>query len=176
MPAPTDPAELRAYRNSRLYRSLIRVLRVYNRFLVEEVQARGFELQPSFPSLLANLDLEGSRIGVLAMRAGVTRQAAGQLLVEIEAAGFVSLTPDPDDGRATLVQFTPKGRKLFAAVIQVVEEFDRRLADILTEKDFDLMRANLAMIADRIDPEGALGSVDRAKPEPFVKPRTKTRR
>ena len=33
------------------------------------------------------VEAEGTRIGVLALRAGVTRQAAGQLLREIERAG-----------------------------------------------------------------------------------------
>ncbi len=73
-----DPAtELRRYRNSRLYRSLTRTLRVYNRLLVERLHERGFtDFSPAFPSMLSNLDMAGTRIGVLAMRAGVTRRAA----------------------------------------------------------------------------------------------------
>src|SRR6185503_9199394 len=40
---PRHRAALRAYRNSKLYRSLTRTLRVYNRRLVAALQARGFE-------------------------------------------------------------------------------------------------------------------------------------
>ena len=78
---PKDIRTLRQYRNSRLYRSLTRTLRVYNRRLLERLHDRGFtDFTPSFPTLLSNLDTRGTRIGVLAMRGGVTRQAAGQLL------------------------------------------------------------------------------------------------
>src|SRR4029078_8072605 len=88
--------ELRRYRNSRLYRSLTRTLRVYNRWLVARLHERGFEeFSPACPQILSNLDTEGTRVGVLAARAGVTRQAAGQLLREIERCGYVDRQAHP---------------------------------------------------------------------------------
>src|SRR5262245_53192765 len=124
-PTSKDIAAVRQYRNSRLYRSLTRTLRAYNRLVLERLHARGFtDFAPSFPSLLSNLDTRGTRIGVLAVRAGVTRQAAGQLLREIERRGYVERRAAPDDARATTVHFTARGRRLLATVFELVEEIE----------------------------------------------------
>ena len=119
---PNDIRALRQYRNSRLYRSLTRTLRVYNRLLLERLHDRGFtDFAPSFPALLSNLDTRGTRIGVLAMRGGVSRQAAGQLLREIARCGYVELRAARDDARATTVHFTARGRRLLATVFELVD-------------------------------------------------------
>jgi DNA-binding MarR family transcriptional regulator len=162
MPAPPGTlAALRRHRNSRLYRSLTRTLRVYNRLLLTRLKARGFtDFSPAFPSLLSNLDTGGTRIGVLAMRAGVTRQAAGQLLREIEKCGYVERRTAPDDARATSVHFTARGRRLLATVLELVEQIEGDFSASLKPGEFDRVRDGLYSIADRIDPGGALGTGD----------------
>ena len=158
---PRDPAALRAYRNSKLYRSLARTLRAYNRRLVDGLRARGFEdFSPAFPALLSNLDAVGTRIGVLAVRAGVTRQAAGQLLREIERCGYVERRAAPDDARATMICFTGRGQRLLATVLELVEEIEGEFAATLKRGDFERLRDGLLRIADRIDPGGRLGEGD----------------
>jgi DNA-binding MarR family transcriptional regulator len=159
---PTDIRALRQYRNSRLYRSLTRTLRVYNRLLLERLHDRGFtDFAPSFPALLSNLDTRGTRIGVLAMRGGVSRQAAGQLLKEIERCGYVELKAARDDARATTVHFTARGRRLLATVFELVDTIERDFASALEPGSYDKVRAGLLRIADKVDPGGALGAGDR---------------
>jgi DNA-binding MarR family transcriptional regulator len=159
---PTDIRALRQYRNSRLYRSLTRTLRVYNRLLLERLHERGFtDFAASFPALLSNLDTRGTRIGVLAMRGGVSRQAAGQLLKEIERCGYVELRAARDDARATTVHFTARGRRLLATVFELVEAIERDFAKALEPGGYDAVREGLLRIADEVDPGGALGSGDR---------------
>ena len=159
---PKDQEEFRAYRNRKLYRSLFRIMRVYNRVIADELTRRGFtDFSPAFPAMLSNLDVEGTRIGVLAARAGVTRQAAGQLLAEIEKAGFAVTKPDPDDGRATLAMFTPKGKRLLANIKEIVDEFEAGLADHIGQRDLDQLLASAATIANALDPDGAFGAADR---------------
>jgi DNA-binding MarR family transcriptional regulator len=143
------------------------------------LRAAGFEdFSPAFPSLLSNLDTEGTRIGILAARAGVTRQAAGQLLREIQGCGYVEMRSIPHDARATLVRFTSRGRKLLSTVLELVEEIERDFATSLPEGSFDHLRDTLLAIADRIDPEGALGSGDRpdTTPEQIRRPVPPARR
>lgn len=153
-----DATALRRYRNSKLYRSLTRTLRVYNRRMVAGLHARGFtDFSAAFPALLSNLDLNGTRIGVLAMRAGVTRQAAGQLLREIARCGYVDLRPAPDDARATVVCFTARGKRLLASVADLVEEIEGEFARELPNGQFAVLTRGLRHIADHIDPGGALG-------------------
>ena len=160
-PLWTNPAKLREYRNTRLYRPLARTLRVYNRRMVDGLHARGFtDFSPGFPSLLSNLDVEGTRIGVLAKRAGVTRQAAGQLLREIETCGYVERRRAADDARATVVRFTGRGRRLLAAVFELVEEIEEEFSGVLAPGEFDQLRDTLLRLANRIDPVGAFGASD----------------
>jgi DNA-binding MarR family transcriptional regulator len=156
-----DVRKLRRYRNSKLYRSLTRVLRVYNKRLLAGLHARGFDdFAPAFPTLLSNLDTEGTRIGVLAARAGVSRQAAGQLLRAIEACGYVETRSHPEDARATTVHFTARGRRLLATVFELVEEIEGDFAQLLTAGRYEKVKEGLLQIADHIDPEGALGEGD----------------
>jgi DNA-binding MarR family transcriptional regulator len=152
---------LRKSRNTKLYRSLTRTLRAYNRLLVERLHACGFDdFSPAFPSLLTNLDADGTRIGVLARRAGVTRQAAGQLLRELERCGYVRRWDSPTDARATVIAFTPRGKRLLATVLELVEQIEGDFATMLGSGEFDRAREALFQIADRVDPGGALGAGD----------------
>ena len=158
---PSDTNAVRLHRNSRLYRSLTRTLRVYNRRLIEGLHARGFtDFSPAFPALLSNLDTRGTRIGVLAARAGVTRQAAGQLLREIERCGYVERRASSDDARARVVQFTQRGRRMLATVLELVEAIEGDFEANLKRGAFERVRLGLLEIADRIDPGGALGTDD----------------
>jgi DNA-binding MarR family transcriptional regulator len=165
-----DPVRLREYRNTRLYRPLARVLRVYTRRIVVGLHARGFtDFSIGFPPLLSNLDVEGTRIGVLAKRAGVTRQAAGQLVREIESCGYVERRASADDARATVVRFTARGRRLLAAVFELVEEIEADFSRALTPAELDSLRDMLLRLANRIDPVGAFGAGDE-------RPRRRSRR
>ena len=52
----------------------------------------------------------GVRLGELADRAGVTKQAISQQVAHLAARGYVRVAPDPDDSRAKRVTLTDKGR------------------------------------------------------------------
>ncbi len=56
-----------------------------------------------------HLDLAGSRLTQLAQRAGMSKQAMGDLVSQCEAWGLVTREPDALDGRARKVCFTPSG-------------------------------------------------------------------
>jgi DNA-binding MarR family transcriptional regulator len=157
----TEAKALRNYRESKLYRPLARTFRLYNRMIVASLHARGFaDFSPAFPQLLSNLDAAGTRINVLAARAGVTRQAAGQLLAEIERCGYIDRRPAPDDARATVVRFTARGRRLLTTIFSLVEEIESRFAEIAGADELKRMVAALSRLADALDPGGAFGHDD----------------
>ena len=106
--------------------------------------------------LLSNLDTSGSHIGTLARRAGVTRQAAGQLLAQIERCGYVELKASPHDTRATMVRFTARGRRMLAVVIELIEAIDAEWAALIGEKAFEQAQQALFRVAESADPGGAL--------------------
>ena len=74
-----------------------------------------------------HLALQGSRLTELAGRAGMTKQAMGDLVTQCEAWGLVVRVPDPTDARARQVRFTESGlawlNAFHAAVQQAEAEF-----------------------------------------------------
>ena len=84
-----------------------------------------------------HLAREGSRLTELAERAGMTKQAMGDLVTQCEAWGLVTREPDPRDARARLVCFTVTGlawlQAFHDAVSQAEKEFRAEVgADVAT--------------------------------------------
>jgi DNA-binding MarR family transcriptional regulator len=74
-----------------------------------------------------HLALEGSRLTELALRAGMSKQAMGDLVDQCEAWGLVTREADPLDARARRVKFTATGlawlQAFREAVAQAESEF-----------------------------------------------------
>ena len=74
-----------------------------------------------------HLELGGTRLTDLAQKAGMSKQAMGDLVDQSEAWGLVTREADPRDARARLVQFTPTGllwlQAFKDAVAQAESEF-----------------------------------------------------
>ena len=84
--------------------------------MLAEVSSCGFKnMTPAFVSLVSLLDATGSRPTILAQRTGITKQAIGQLVRELEARGYVEQVPDTTDTRAKIVRLTKRGVALHAA-------------------------------------------------------------
>ena len=66
----------------------------------------------------------------------------------------------PDDSRATLVYFTPRGHRLLGAILDLVETIESDFANSLPPGEFDRVRHGLRQIADKVDPLGVLGAGD----------------
>lgn len=78
-----------------------------------------------------HLALEGSRLTELAVRAGMSKQAMGDLVDQCEAWGLVRREADGRDKRARRVCFTDTGLAWLAAFEQAVAQADREFrADV----------------------------------------------
>jgi DNA-binding MarR family transcriptional regulator len=76
-------------------------------------QASAGDLTPSQISVLAHLDRNGpTTVTALARAEGVRSQSMGATIAVLEAAGLVKGSPDPDDGRQTILSLTPACREL----------------------------------------------------------------
>lgn len=111
--------------------TLIGLLRRTSRRMVEEItermEAAGFPDSPArhYP-VFENLDPAGTRLTVLATRAGITHQAMAQLVAELEQRGIVERLPDPSDGRARLVRLTADGRKIVKAALKEIAAIEEK--------------------------------------------------
>ena len=80
-----------------------------------------------------HLALEGARLTDLAVSAGMSKQAMGDLVDQCEAWGLVTREADPLDARARRVRFTPTGlawlQAFKEAVAQAEAEFRAEVGD-----------------------------------------------
>jgi DNA-binding MarR family transcriptional regulator len=71
-------------------------------------QASAGDLTPSQMSVLMHLDRHGpTTVTELARAEGVRSQSMGATIAALETAGWVQGSPDPDDGRQTILSLTP---------------------------------------------------------------------
>jgi len=99
-------------------------------------------------ALLPHIALEGTRATELARAIGVSKQAIGQLVAELEDMGFVERVPDPSDGRAKLVRFTRRGRPWLLDGLKLLGEIEAELEEQIGARRMrDLHRA-LATLHD----------------------------
>lgn len=123
-----------ANRAERRQITVISLLRRTNHLMVNEItdrlQASGFpDSPPSFHPIFENLDPEGTRLTVLAARAGLTHQSVGEVVTELERRGYVERIPDPTDKRARLVSLTDRGRDLVRAAVRHIADIEREWGD-----------------------------------------------
>jgi DNA-binding MarR family transcriptional regulator len=104
-------AELDAVRASSLATELHALSGKLKRRLRE--QASAGDLTPSQTSVLAQLDRDGpTTVTALARAEGVRPQSMGATIAGLEAAAMVKGSPDPRDGRQTILTLTPACREL----------------------------------------------------------------
>ena len=94
--------------------------------MYRRVAAAGYPgLRPSHGCVFRYLDVDGSRLAELAERSGMTKQAFGEHVANVEALGYVERVADPQDGRAKLVVPTPRGREALILGRQVFADLER---------------------------------------------------
>jgi DNA-binding MarR family transcriptional regulator len=107
-------------------------------------QEAGGELSPTLLAALGTISRHGPLTpSELAQRERVQRPTATRLLARLEAPGYVTRTPDPQDGRSSLVAITPDGRALLEDLRHRKDAFlARRLRTLSTEDRATLRRAS----------------------------------
>ena len=107
---------------------LFKAARLINEDAIARVRKRtGEPVRVAHTALLPHVDLEGTRLTELARRMGVTKQAVGQLVDELEQMGQLERVPDPEDSRAKLVRFSKRGRKGLLDGLAVLRELEAEL-------------------------------------------------
>jgi DNA-binding MarR family transcriptional regulator len=93
--------------------------------LVERLHGAGYrDHTAAHHPVFENIDRDGTRLTVLAARAGMTHQSMGELVQTLERRGYLERRPDPSDGRATLVTLTRHGRQAARQAIAEIAEIE----------------------------------------------------
>jgi DNA-binding MarR family transcriptional regulator len=116
------------------------------------LRAAGHDATLAQARLFARLPEEGIRLTDLAESAQVTKQTAGFLVDQLQAAGYVERVPDPSDARARLVRVAPRGERLRTVAARVEEEVTAEWTEHLGRRDMAELRRIMARLREVTDP------------------------
>ena len=114
-------------------------------------------MRGSFGRLLCTLPAGGVRPTAMAADMGITKQALGERLRELEDRGWIVSTPDPDDGRALLVRRTAAGTRIRGRTERAIASMEQDWAErvgaeryrVFTEVLAELGGCSDEVVADR---------------------------
>jgi DNA-binding MarR family transcriptional regulator len=128
--------------------ALLRVpAQAIHRRIITELNAAGFDdLRVPHMAVLQFPGPDGVRPGVLAERAGMSRQAMNQLLRSLEGLGYIARSAAPDEGRAVLVRLTKRGRAAYAKIHEILRAIEREWSAELGPKRFAQLKELLLAV------------------------------
>jgi DNA-binding MarR family transcriptional regulator len=105
--------------------------------LIRELNAAGFhELRPPHMAVLQFPGPDGVRPGVLAERAGISKQAMNQLLGSLEEYGYITRSDSPNGGRARVVRFTKRGHDAYSRIHGILRDIEHEWSEELGPERF----------------------------------------
>ena len=125
---------------------------------VSRLDAAGYtDLRPMHGLVFQVLHGPGMTSSELAEQLGVTKQAAGQIIDDLERRGYVERRPHPAGGRRKLVVLTGKALEHLSVAGRVLRELERELTEKLQRAGLRVPRRELAAIirslaGDRLPP------------------------
>lgn len=128
--------------------ALLRVpAQAIHRRIIKELNTAGFDdLRLPHMAVLQFPGPDGVRPGMLAERAGMSKQAMNQLLRSLEALGYVARSDAPGEGRARIVRLTKRGRAAYATIHDILRDIEREWIDELGPKQFADLKRLLARV------------------------------
>lgn len=114
---------------------------------VGRLNAAGYsDLRPMHGLVFQLLRGAGSTSSELAEQLGVTKQAAGLMVDDLEKRGYVERRHHPAGGRRRLVVLTDKAREHMTVAGTIMREMEDQLAARLHERGMRVPRVELAAI------------------------------
>lgn len=138
------------------FQSLFRTARLIQESVIAAIRERtGKPVRYAHATLLPHVDMEGTRQTVIAERLGISKQAVGQLVDDLEAMDFLVRLPAPDDGRAKLVCFNRKAKFGFVETMDVIGELEDKLVKQIGKREMKAFLITLRKILTVVE-EGQL--------------------
>ena len=157
---------------------LFRAARLLNDWALATVQREtgNPHIRAAHTSLLPHLGFAGTRLTELADKLGVSKQAAFQLVEELEAQGMVEKINDPSDGRAKLIRFSKRGERALMDGLRVLAEIERTLAAALGRERFDALHDTLLALMPVLEGARPETGLEKTAPPPPQKTKPKKAR
>ena len=128
--------------------ALLRVpAQAIQRRIIKELNAAGFEeLRLPHIAVLQFPGPDGVRPGILAERAGMSKQAMNQLLRSLETLGYIVRSDARDEGRARIIRFTKRGRAAYSKIYDILRDIEREWSVELGSKRFAQLKELLIRV------------------------------
>ncbi len=148
MSRPPPPGSSPVKPQDMLIGALLRVpAQTIQRRIIAELNAAGFDdLRVPHMAVLQFPGPDGARPGVLAERAGLSKQAMTQLLRSLERLGYLARSDAPDQGRARIVRLTKRGRAAYAKIHEILRDIEREWSTELGPKQFAQLKELLLRV------------------------------
>ena len=102
--------------------------------------ARAHGLRGSYGRILGLIPDDGTRPSTLAEGAWITKQSVGQRVRELEERGWVTIEPDPTDGRAQIVRRTAEGDRMRQVTEAGIAAMEQEWADAVGAERYRIFR------------------------------------
>ena len=123
--------------------------RNYSERALALLHERGFSDITLFHTvLISNLDTAGAQISAIAEKAGITKQAMGQLVNDLEKKGYVKKTKSREDSRAYVINFTERGKDALLAAYEVKVIIENEYKALLGIDNVENLRELLKTLID----------------------------
>jgi DNA-binding MarR family transcriptional regulator len=134
--------------NDILIGALLRVpAQAIHRRIIDGLNAAGFdELRLPHIAVLQFPGPDGVSPGILAERAGISKQAMNQLLGSLEGFGYLVRADAADEGRMRVVRFTKRGRAAYTKIVDILHEIEQEWSAELGARNFAQLKALLCRV------------------------------
>jgi DNA-binding MarR family transcriptional regulator len=116
------------------------------------LHAAGYGATLAQARLFARIPGQGIRLTDLAESAQVTKQTAGFLVDQLEAAGYVERGPDPTDARARLIRLAPRGDRAQSLAREVEAQITAEWTEHLGRGEMAQLRRIMKRLREITDP------------------------
>ena len=150
---PLSVEQLEELRQEHIGRLLLLAYRAFSERALRKLRKLGHtRLSMVHTTLLPHLDVTGTQATVLAEHAGISKQAAGRIIADLEHEGYVQRLPDPTDQRASMIVFTDAGRQFLVDAYQVKKEIEEEYTTLLGAEHMQHFRSMLQELLSDNDP------------------------
>lgn len=114
-------------------------------------RASSGRIRMAHTTLFPHITAAGVRLTTLADRVGVTKQAIGPLVDDLEREGVVERIDDPGDRRAKLIRWTKRGERALLHGLGVLAELERDVAGSVGKKRMAELADTLELLVAAVD-------------------------
>ena len=120
-----------------------------SRELQERIKAAGFtDQRMAHNAVFAHIPPGGITLAELARRAGITKQAMSELVVDLEEKGYLIRRPGAHDRRTKVIELSGRGWAAMGAALAAFEEMERELEGRLGGPRLQSLRRTLEILAE----------------------------